>query len=510
MSSSSDDSSKGLLGRDAQRSGGGDEREMEGLPLVGHHGSPWFESKRALLANFFLMSAAFAINHGCVTALLSLASADLGKHLGSQSSGTLYVFYTLSALTVAASLVRRTGSKWALAGGLWLYCFYVGSFLVAYEKPHYKTPAAITGSVLGGFAAGWLWTAQGAFFSRTAQLYARASGRPLAETNGYLGGFFATLYVGGEVTMKGLSSLLHELGGTSTVFAIFLVAAVTSAFTMTFVRALPSQVEQWRSVAERSPADEAARGELDMAMADARQQTHAPWYAKLTLAMRLLATDRKMQLLAPLNMAFGFVAALVNQWVNGDPAKAAVGANNIGYLAAVTPAVATLLSGPYAYLSRNGKGPAMIFGALNYTVMALVIMVMTTRQLGDLGWGIVFIYVIGGSGRAVFESTNKAVFADAWPNDKEAAFANVIVLSGGASAVAFFAIPYMSKIETTSITAATGLLAIVCLVVFFRILRQQEADEAQEKLRSDARAQLTSSGGAASYQAPPGARKGAE
>jgi hypothetical protein len=103
---------------------------------------------------------------------------------GGDSSGVLYVLYTMSALTVAAGLVQRTGAKMALAIGLALYCFYTGSFLVASEAPSAEWYAAITGSTVGGFAAGWLWTAQGAFFARTAQLYAQASNQDISKVCG--------------------------------------------------------------------------------------------------------------------------------------------------------------------------------------------------------------------------------------------------------------------------------------------------------------------------------------
>ena len=100
-------------------------------------------------------------------------------------------------------------------------------------------------------------------------------------------------------------------------------------------------------------------------------------------------------------------------------------------------------------------------------------------------------------GRATFESTTKAVVADFFPLDAEAAFANVVVQSGGATAVAFFVFPYLSgasmayvsnptnpnistnvlffncvlltlTIQTRYVCAAMAALAVPCLVVAFR------------------------------------------
>jgi len=97
--------------------------------------------------------------------------------------------------------------------GLFLYCFYVASFLIAGLVPAAEWGAAIVGAVVGGFSAGWLWTAQGVFFARTAVLYAKAAKRERAQINSLLAGVFTTFYVGLEVVCKLLSSLLHKWGG---------------------------------------------------------------------------------------------------------------------------------------------------------------------------------------------------------------------------------------------------------------------------------------------------------
>ena len=83
----------------------------------------------------------------------------------------------------------------------------------------------------------------------------------------------------------------------------------------------------------------------------------------------------------------------------------------------------------------------MIMGASCYLTMALIVAVCTIQQLASLKWGVIVLYILGGFGRAIFEGTNKAVFADFFPNDKEAAFANVIMQSGGAATLAFFFFP---------------------------------------------------------------------
>jgi len=79
----------------------------------------------------------------------------------------------------------------------------------------------------------------------------------------------------------------------------------------------------------------------------------------------------------------------------------------------------------------------------------------------------------------VFESTNRATFADFFPDDKEAAFANLILLSGGSAAVGFLAFPsltdtYAKRWVMAAMTAVSGCIAMVCLFAAFRINEQDK------------------------------------
>ena len=281
------------------------------------------------------------------------------------SSGVLYVVYTLSALVVAAALVQRTGAKLALVLALGLYCFYTASFLVAALAENVKWPAAIIGSLVGGFAAGWLWTAQGAFFARTAELYAQARHMELSAANALLAGIFSTFYIGLEVLCKLLSSALLKHGGSKVVFGVFTTAAVVATCGIALMRNPPPKEARQAAAANDDEAAEdqlLIQGDSDSdtgapppetsaaAAAPAQQQQQQDWAAlfwrKGTLAMRLMASNPKILMLAPLNMAFGFVASFLNFYINGTIAKAAVGKDNIGYLSASTSGVAAVLVPP--------------------------------------------------------------------------------------------------------------------------------------------------------------------
>jgi len=411
-----------------------------------------------ILGNFIFMAVCFATVLGTVTGLLALASASLGNELGGTSSGTLYICYTLSALLTAAGLVQNFGSKAILSVGVFSYGIYVGGFLLASEVPDVAWVAAIAASAVGGIAAGWVWTAQGDFLSKSSKAYAKVTGTEIKKCNSFFGGLFATIFVGLEVVFKTLSSLIQIWSGTTLVYVVYACCAGIAAVLMCFVRAAP-EIEDTDNQLEKPLVE--------------RDEDENLWLKKVKVASALWVNSRKMKFLTFLNMAFGFTVSFINFYVNGTIVKNSIGAENIGWMAAIIPGVATILSGPYAYISNSiGKQPFMIFGAINYTAVAFIVLALSEETLKDLGWGISFIYVIAGSGRAVFESTNKATFADFFPNDAPGAFANLMFQSGGTSAVAFFLFPYLNKFTMALITGGTGILAIFGLLCAFSAHRR--------------------------------------
>merc|ERR1719456_1519657 len=85
----------------------------------------------ALFSNFMRMAFMFAINHGCVTAVLNLAVILIGKQAGSYQSGALYVMYTLTALLLSTPILSILGSRKGLIIGSATYCVYVISIPLA-------------------------------------------------------------------------------------------------------------------------------------------------------------------------------------------------------------------------------------------------------------------------------------------------------------------------------------------------------------------------------------------
>jgi len=474
-------------------------------------------SNKGLLINFIAMSMLFSINHGCVSSVLAQATASLGN-LGSLSTGGLYVCYALTALLIAASLVKRVGSKYSLVLGASMYCIYVGSFFVSIAIPEEmvveRSIVLVVGSVIGGVAAGYLWTAQGKYFVANAKAYSQATGTESKRTTAYFSGIFAGLYLSCELILKLLGTVLER----EVLFGVYTATAAAAAFGLFFLKrdfdftALAHLVKIPES--DDKQQDDGANGldvgvddaEVDSTLdGDAGQSTKS---SSKFLAIKLWCKNPKILLLAPTQMAFGISAALLAYYVSGVVLKnwqyrIALEANStnyntttddaalvkqagdaqqmiVSYMSSLTSLVAAAMQIPFSRLEpRVGKAPFMVLSYICFSIMAVFCLVVGETTLGSW-YFVVPLFVLQGIGRAGFEGTNKATHADLFPEDSEAAFANIILWNGIGSAFAFFLYPQMfaaygfekdalfeKSIDDTPLRYIVSLLSLVMSVTAF-------------------------------------------
>merc|ERR1712194_955577 len=137
-----------------------------------------------------------------------------------------------------------------------------------------------------------------------------------------------------------------------------------------------------------------------------------PCCAKVTAAASIW-TDPCIFLLAGANLTFGFNAAFMNGYVNGNYAKK-LGTFAPALMSATTVVVATGLSKVFGPLAATiGKGRVLMIGAVCFGLGPVSILVGGCCD--TWGWGLIVLYMLQGSGRAVYESTNKGIFADFFP-----------------------------------------------------------------------------------------------
>lgn len=417
------------------------QEEVSGARLLGPN-----ESKHGRLTtfqvvrSFLFMGFCFSLNHGCVTALLGLASANLGDELSGAQSGTLYVCYVLSALTCSGALVSIFGSKWSLFVGVLLYCAYVSCFILSNIEA-IKWPAAIGGAAIGGFAAGNLWTAQGVYFGETVKVYCKISNKDSREVTSTLASYFAFIYLFFEVACKLLSSLLYLTNyGDAFVYVVFTILAVAATIGMSTVLNMSQYLD------EIETGDKGKGFTLEKVMG----------------AANLVINDKKMLYMWPALMSFGALASFLNYYVNGTIVKESIGKDYIGYLGSVVAGSAAICSIGFGEVQKQyGKGVLLILGQVCFFAEAAFCLMFTNKQLGDY-LPLFLLYALHGVGRSTFESTMRATFADIWTDDLTPyAFANIIIANGGMSSVCFFVFPHISKTAMCIIGMTFSALGII-------------------------------------------------
>jgi MFS family permease len=307
-----------------------------------------------------------------------------------------------------------------------LYVAYVGCFVVALHVKEAKV-AAYTGAAIGGTGAGVLWTAQGVYFGEAAEAHARSAKHPVATSTSFLAGIFAFWFLSVEVCVRLLSTVLLELNIASWegIFGLYTLITAVSAVAMLRVHEYPITAT-----------------ELSYNMDQHGNHNHntrissSTWY-KVTAAAQLFIRDPKMKYMIGFSAVFGFSSAFVNTYVNGEVVPVALNDTNsiyIGALMSWASAVAAVMS---LFFGRyQSKGLILMVGAACFMGVGLFFVILPDPF--SYSWTLLLgVYSLQGIGRATFEGTLKAVFADYFCHEKEGAFANIVVQNGFASAIGY-------------------------------------------------------------------------
>ena len=414
------------------------------VPTTHRSGIDPSSAATSILYHFMVMSLLFSSNHGCVVACLSLATARLGS-FGAYQNGLLYVTYAISGLIGSTYVVKELGSRNALAFGMGLYCVYVLTFYVATNITQATSLVTVVtvGALVGGWGAGFLWTAQGAYFTRAAQLYhhhnirsSSSSSSSLENSTAKLASIFAFIYLSSEIGLRAISTFaLDVLKLTwSNLFAFYATVAVLSTLLMSFVQKLPDEDISVGTVAT-NPTDTGTTHTSAL-------PTTSIWY-KATAAWRLLVQDPKMKYMIGLNAVFGLTSSFLTSYVNGTVVRNVLGSDTyVGLLTAWISCVAAVSSAVFGYVASTTirKGYVLMMGSLCFLCVAgsfILFPHVSSESQQWTWWSLVAIYTLHGIGRATFEGTLKSTFADYFSYEKEGAFANIILQNGLSSALGF-------------------------------------------------------------------------
>merc|ERR1712048_773447 len=147
-----------------------------------------------------------------------------------------------------------------------------------------------------------------------------------------------------------------------------------------------------------------------------------------------------------MGITFGFAVGWLGAFVAPDVLTPTLSSSFIGFAGALLSGLAAILAkvfGPIA--AKIGKGPVLTLGSASFLCLGILSKFaanydedQSKYKASTWGWAVFVFYVFMGIGRAVYESTNKAITADFFPKEKSpAAFANVFVFGTAASCVAF-------------------------------------------------------------------------
>lgn len=413
------------------------------------------------------MSLAVGLNHATVTTPILYAASVLTSSNGNASNAVLYITTLICSLFFSNLLYARLGSKNGLALSMLLYTCYVALFAVSAQMCVQMsdsgtclkaTPSqgmlACLGAFIGGIGAGLLWTCQGAFYSLICEKLALAEDRQKEEVTGEFAGIFAFIYLGTECSVRACTTLLTGASYANLTYATtFFIWAFVAFLSVAFFQLVAINIEA---------ASEAKAGSV---------------CDKLLTAVRLWR-DPKLWLLQTTNITFGFGAAWLAGYVGPNILSVALKSSFIGFAGAILSGLAAVLSWVLAPLAgRLGKGPVLALGSLAFFSIGIF-----SKWIGNpstWGWGATVFYIFMGIGRAVYESTNKAIIADFFPGDQSpGAFANVFVFGNAASSIAFM----LAASQNTSVELYLLLIfAALTVPSFIAASHLRAADGAEEE-----------------------------
>lgn len=171
-------------------------------------------------------------------------------------------------------------------------------------------------------------------------------------------------------------------------------------------------------------------------------------------------------LLAPTQAAFGVSAALLGYEVTGKLVKQAFGADAVlagSLCSALVSAVAALLQPVSRAAAKRVGRPAVLLAALlSFAALAALVLATSDGLAAPAFVTVLPFYLLQGAGRAGYEGINKALYADTFgPTDSPAAFSNIVLANGAASAVAYFTFPSLGR---HAMAYAAGTCAAVAIV----------------------------------------------
>jgi len=402
-----------------------------------------------LLVNGVVFCLAFSVLESCIASLTYISAALVDREIATSSNSMLFTGFSLGTIA-APQGVLAFGTKRSLLLGMTLITLYLCVFL--FPTPLLLYPSAVTA---GGFGA-LLWTAQGCYLTELSHAHALACAActsasvdevdeaPAAVDDNrsisLFSGLFAAIFPAMLTLGTALSSLVYAMLGTDVpstyLLGVYAMLSGTSTLVMLGVRPFSTQMANLG--ASPSQMGEGLRATL-----------HA-------------FSDPDMLLMAPTNITFGLMLGLFPFYLTPLVASA-LGKEYVGTLYSCACAVDSVLAlGFSCCQSRtpHGRMITMVLGWISFTSACVVLLAVDEA---DFNWAVfIFLFCAWGAGKAVWQGTCMAVFADYFAGAAApAAFAFLKLTSSGATMLGFYIFPHCNMQSAAASIAAIALIAIV-------------------------------------------------
>lgn len=223
------------------------------------------------------------------------------------------------------------------------------------------------------------------------------------------------------------------------------------------------------------PAVEATEAER-LSAAEAIEEKPRPCSSfQLFGATVSLLADPIMLLMVPTNLAFGFVTGFFPSVVTLRVSESH-GNQFVGLLYALAGAIQAMTSYVFSWMViRCGSGMTVVMsiGAVCFALSSGLPMLDITIFAE---WPILLMsFAAYGSGQSVWQGPAMALFGAYWPSNPQAAYANLKLHSGLASAIAFFLFPRLSAKEASICCLATVACGIVGYITTSVLVHRKSA-----------------------------------
>ena len=350
------------------------------------------------------------------------------SNVGSIAIAILYATFTVCCL-FGPYVVEFLGAKWSIVGGFLIFTFFcAANFLVAQypESVALQWGLLVPSSAAVGFAASFLWTAQGAYVTLNANKYAAALNMDDKAVLGAFYGIFFASFQGTQISGNLAASLLLSKANWSTSALMLFYLCFAGVGTVAAFIMIPNV---------RDDIDDSGS-----AISDGSSVISVKRPLRETLfGMTTLWKDRKMQLLVPLIMYTGCEQGFIWGTFTSNWVTKSMGVGNVGYVMAAFGAADVLGS---FFLGRAsdviGRFPIVTFGAICQLFVIIYLKEMDISECTENWVPMLLSASLWGLGDAVWNTQISCVLGEIFVERKEDAFSNLKFWQSLATSVMFF------------------------------------------------------------------------